>query len=303
MINKVLLKRILELEKKLREIETREAKTKKLVLTLKNGCEAIFRLINVNEMNKEKLRNIFLNIIANLQSQSSKDYIFNEKGVLYKQAFMDLVKTDESNVLFIFKLRNSNDISFALTFIKSKFTPFITIEDDYIIGVIDRNKIKEFEEIKYIPYLADGEYKEIQFFVVFFETEELNFNILKRALDIFKRFFIKPSFEKKHYVHYSLIKNQIIDLELLEIEKEKKEYEFLYYMKYPEIEQTLRREVKNIAYIFALLDRIDSELEEIKKSKGTIIVVKRILNFIARNQMDNSIQEIVSILLEELERD
>jgi len=41
-------------------------------------------------------------------------------------------------------------------------------------------------------------------------------------------------------------------------------------------------------------------MEEIKQSKGTIMVVKRILHFIQRNQPDAQIQEMVGLIYKEL---
>jgi hypothetical protein len=72
-------------------------------------------------------------------------------------------------------------------------------------------------------------------------------------------------------------------------------------MKYPELDLKLRKEIKNIKFLLILLDRIDNELEEIKKSKGTILVVRRILSFIHKNQLDKDIQKLSELLMKELQ--
>jgi hypothetical protein len=65
----------------------------------------------------------------------------------------------------------------------------------------------------------------------------------------------------------------------------------------------IRKEIRNTKFVLALLDRIDNELVEIKKSKGTIIVVRRILNFIHRYQLDPEIQEMTKLISQELEKE
>jgi hypothetical protein len=301
MTNKYLLDRVKELENRIKEIDEKENKLKKLSINLRKNCNSILQISNINLSNKEKIIKSLNQLVSNLDIKND-DFIFDNNGNLYKEDFIKLIANNiEDKVLFVFKLRESNEVEFAKSFILSKFTPFVTIEDEIIIGVIDKDKLKEFEDTKFIPYFVDGEYKELKFFVAFFNVEEMNFNVLNRTLNIFKRFYLKPSFSDKSFVHYSMKHNKIIDFEVLKIEKKKKEFDYIYDMKYPEIEQNLRKEIKNIPYLLVLLDKIDNELNEIKKSKGSIIVVKRILSFIHRNQMDKSIQEIVEIISKELE--
>jgi len=301
MINKYLLDRVKELENRIKEIDEKENKLKKLSMNLKNSCDSVLRISKLNESVKERMEKNINQLVSNLGVEK-QDFIFDKNGTLYKEDFIKLIANNiKEKVLFVFKLRDSKELEFAKSFILSKFTPFVTIEDEKIIGVIDKDRLKEFENTKFIPYFVNGEYKELKFFVVFFDIEEINFNILQEALSIYKRFYLKPSFEFKSFVHYSMKNNKIIDFEVLKIQKQKKEFDYLYDMKYPEIEQNIRKEIKNIPYLLVLLDKIDNDLNEIKQSKGSIIVVKRILSFIHRNQMDKSIQEITEILMKELE--
>jgi len=301
MINKYLLEKVQDLEEQIKEIKIKEDKLKKLSLNIRSNCLSILNITTIDKSQKEKIEKNMAILSSNLGVEH-KDFIFNKDGVLYKDDFIKLVSPNiKDKVLFVFELRDLNEIEFAKSFILSKFTPFLTIENQTIIGVIEKSILKEFEETKFVPYFANGEYKELNFFVVFFDTDSLNFNILEKAVRFFKRFYMKPSFKEKTFVHYSMKYNKIIDFEALKIAEQKKEFGYLYEMKYPEIEQRVRKEIKNIPFLLVLLDRIDSELNDIKKSKGTIIVVIRILSFIDRNQKDNSIQEIIAIITKELE--
>jgi hypothetical protein len=172
-----------------------------------------------------------------------------------------------------------------------------------VIGIIDKNRLKEFENTKFIPCFQNGKYEELQFFVMFFELQKLGKMEFKKANNIFDRFYLKPSMSDKSYVHYSLIENKIIDFELVEKEKIKKEYAYINELKYPEIENLIRKEIRNSKFVLALLDRIDTEIKEIKASKGTIIVVKRILSFIHKYQLDPQIQEMSNLINQELDRE
>ena len=301
MINKYLLYKVKELEENLRKIQVKEQKLKEITLNLKKNCNYLLEVMKQNKNIKDIIEKNINKLIFNLKIEAS-DFMFDNNGILYKEDFIKLLSKDINNkLLFVFKLRNSNEMELAKSFIVSKFTPFLTMDNSRIIGFFDRNKLKEIEETKFIPYFMNGEYKELKFFVVFFDIEEFNFKTLEKALGIFRRFYLKPSFSDKSFVHYSMKYNKIIDFEVLKREKQKREFSYLYEMKYPEIEQFIRKEIKNIPFLLVLLDKIDNDLNEIKKSKGTIIVVKRILSFINRNQMDSSIQEVVNLLWKELD--
>jgi hypothetical protein len=301
MLDNALLEKIKELEKKLITIQKKEEQLKKLSINLEKNCTSILQVTSLNSSIKNKIKKNIATLSFNL-GIDNKDYIFDDQGFLDIESFIKFLSIDTKNkTLFIFKLKNSNEIEFVKSFIISKFTSFISIEENKIIGFLNKDKIKEFENIKFIPYFVDGIYKEIEFFVVFFDIEEINFSILEKCLNIFKRFSLRPSLNEKSFIHYSLKDDMIIDFEALKIKKEEKKFAYLYNMKYPEIEPHLRKEIKNIPFLLVLLDKIDSDLNEIKKSKGTIIVVKRILKFIYRNQMEKSIQEMVKILMKEIE--
>ena len=298
---KYLLEYIEKLENDILETNEKETKLKKIIPNLKKLCTPIIETNLINNSIKEKINRFFNMLYSNLEIKTLNP-IYKD-GYIKQKNFLEI--TQQFNFskyyLFIFKLKNSNDVNFAVSFLKTKFTPLISINSNRIIGIIPKESSKEFEKLKSIPYFNNNEYKDLNFFVTFFELENLNSSVLKRVTNIFDRFIIKPSFDDKHYVYYSLKFNKIIDFEAIEKEKVKKEYSFLEDMSYPQIEILIRKEMKNIKLILALLDRVDNELKEIKKSHGTIIVVKRILSFIHKNQLDKTIQEMVELLSKELE--
>ena len=298
---KYLLEYIEKLENDILEFNEKENKLKKVVANLKKLCTPIIENSFTNSTIKEKI-NRFINMLYSNLEEKELNPIYKE-GYIRLKIFLEITQNFNFSkyYLFIFKLKDSNDVNFAVSFLKTKFTQLISIDSNRIIGIIPKETSKEFEKLKSIPYFKHNEYKDLNFFVTFFEIENLDETILKRVTNIFDRFIIKPSFDDKHYVYYSIKFNKIIDFEAIEKQKVKQEYSFLEDMSYPQIEILIRKEIKNIKLILALLDRIDNELKEIKKSHGTIIVVKRILSFIHKNQVDKTIQEMVELLSKELE--
>ena len=303
MNNRYLLNHIKELEDKLNKIEQKEQKLQKISLNLKKLCQPI---INVNLISKEVKEKIskYINSLINNLSIDKIERLYNEKGYLNKNKFFELIETVDfsDKLLFILKLKNSNEVEFASSFIETKFTPFVYVELNKIIGIVDKSQLKEFENTKFIPFFK-SKYEELKFFVIFFEIKEFSETDFKKAINIFDRFYLKPSMNEKSFVHYSLVENKIIDFELVEKEKIKKEFAYINELKYPEIETLIRKEIKNSKFVLALLDRIDTEIIDIKRSKGTIIVVKRILSFIHKYQLDPKIQEMTELISQELDRE
>ena len=303
MKNRYLLNHIQNLEKKLKDIKEKEEKLQKITLNLKKMCQSILDVNVVNNDKKLKINKYINSLAANLEVENIS--LFYKDRHLNKQVFFEIIsKLDmQKHLIFIFRLRDSKELEFAASFIESKFTPFLFIDVNKIVGVIDRENLKEFENTKLIPFFNNGEYKELKLFVMFFEVLTIDMNNFQKALNLFDRFFLKPSMSDKNYVHYSLIEDKIIDFELIEKEKIKKEFAYLNDLTYPEIESLIRKEIKNIRFVLALLDRIDNELKEIKKSKGKSIVVKRILAFINRFQLDEQIQEMCRLISLELDKE
>ena len=303
-MEKYLLDHIKNLENKLLELQDKEEKLKKVVNNLKKLSHPVLEISSVSRDIKEKIMKFHNTLHSNLGVEEVKT-LYNKDGYLNKNTFFELMKNFDlnKNVFFIFKLRDSNSIDVACSFIESKFTPFLSVDVNKIIGVISKDKLKEFENTKFIPCFRDNKYEELHFFVIFFELSEFNEIEYQKASNLYDRFALKPSISDKNYVHYSLIHNKIIDFELIEKENIKKEFAYINELKYPELENLIRKEIRNPKFVLALLDRIDNELNNIKKSKGTIIVVKRILSFIYKFQLDPEIQEMTKLISQELDRE
>ena len=301
-MEKHLLKHIKTLEDELKHLKQKEEKLQKVALNLKKLCQPILNIKIVNQDVNTKIIK-YLNTMINNLDTKHKDSLYHDNGYLQKEKFFDLTNKLEFGeyLFFIFKLRSSNEIEFASSFIESKFTSFMFVDVTKIVGVIKKKDLKEFESIKFIPFF-DGKYEELKFFVIFFEMDNLNENSYKKASNLFDRFYLKPSMAEKSYVHYSLTDDKIIDFEVIEKEKIKKEFSYINELKYPEIETLIRKEIRNPKFVLALLDRIDTELNDIKNSKGTIIVVKRILSFIHKYQLDPQIEQMSKLISQELDK-
>jgi len=303
MNDRYLLSHIQKLENKLKEIEQKEEKLKKISLNLKKMCQSILDVNIIAGDKKLKINKYINSLISNLEIEQINKF-YNGR-YLDKKVFFEIAsKLDmQKHLFFIFRLRDSKEIEFASSFIDSKFTPYLFIDINKIVGIIQRDKLKEFENTKFIPFFKDGIYEELKFFVIFFEIDKIEPMNFQKAINLYDRFYLKPSMSDKNYVHYSLIEDKIIDFELIEKEKIKKEFAYISDLTYPEIENIIRKEIKNVRFILALLDRIDNELKEIKKSKGRSIVVKRILGFIHKFQLDEQIQEMCKLISQELEKE
>jgi len=303
MNNRYLLEHIQTLEKRLKEAQQKEEKLKKVALNIKKLCQSILDISSVNNDKKMKITKYINSLIGNLEIEEFetfyKDKYLNRKVFFEIASKLDMTK----HLIFIFRLRDSKELEFASSFIDSKFTPYFFIDINKIIGIIPKDKLKDFENTKFIPFFKEGIYNELHFFVIFFEMADTEVDNFQKALNLYDRFYLKPSMSDKHYVHYSLIEDKIIDFELIEKEKIKKEFAYVNDLTYPEIENLIRKEIKNIRFILALLDRIDTEIKEIKKSKGRSIVVKRILSFIHKHQLDEQIQEMCRLISQELEKE
>jgi len=300
-MEKYLLDEIKKLELELEKSNKRVNKIKKIIFSLKEKCNSLLNVTLLNSEKKEKILHYF-DWILNLQVEERDRFFKN--GYLKKGVFFKLVSELElSNYLFfIFRLKGNDNINLnvAYGYIESKFATFLSLDSNRIIGIIPKSRLKEFEKIDTISFFKD-KYIELDFFVIFFEIAKLDEIQFKKAINLFDRFFLKLSFKDKSFIHYSLIEDRIIDFEAIEKEKIKREFSFIYELKYPELEIMIRKEIKNIKFLLVLLDRIDSELKEIKSSQGRKIVVKRILGFIFKNQMDSEIQKITQLLFQAIE--
>ena len=165
-MDKFLLEHIKNLEKLLDEVEEKENKLKKISFGLKKLCQPIMQMSVVKEDTKEKVLKYISTLNSNLEiKKSDKMY---EGNTLNKGMFFRLLSKIEIKeyLFFIFRLRDSSEIEFASSFIESKFSPFLSIDFNKILGIIPKKQLKDFEDTKFIPFFKDS-YKELDFFVTF----------------------------------------------------------------------------------------------------------------------------------------
>ena len=293
MIN-VLLSRIKNLEEKLNQISKNNEEARNELLELFKQCRVA----------KEK-KNIFKkNLVEALNKiETVKEENFFDNNVLKYKAFLDICKNlSKGYFVFIDANYNSNIQQFILGFVINKISPFFTLNENIIIGLVDEEQYKKLKTINIITYYNsnDAEFSDIDLYKMFFQTDEYDFYAIEKAKKIFKEFRLRPAYKNKHFIEYSLIKNKITDFEREKLNKQKEKYAFVYEETYPNLEIKLKRELNNLPFILAVIERIDKEMEDIKNSKGTENVVSRMLNFIDLHLPDNTIKEEVKFLRSKL---
>ena len=232
-----------------------------------------------------------------------KEYFF-ENGILTFHAFIMLINNLKNGYLLIvdFENKNSEKNRYILSFFSKKFSSFFSTDNKYIYGIIYDYEMKDLKSLNTINYFnpINEEFDEIELFKIIFESNKFNSENIYKAKKVFSEFRIRPSFKNKHYIEYSLIKNKLIDFEKEKINKEKEKYQYIYDETYPNLEIKLKKEINNIPFILAVLERIDREIEKIKNSRGTINVVIRILNFIDLHSNEKGLKEVVQYLRSKL---
>lgn len=293
MVN-ILLKRIKNLEEKLDEVSKENEKAKNEILELYKECK-----ISKDKKNKFK-KNLFaaLNKIQIVKEEN----FFDDNALKYK-AFLDICKNFHTGYLVLIEADYQLDIQkFILGFLINKVSPFFTINENIIIGFVDELQYKNLKAINLITYYNpyNAEFNDIDLYKIFFDTDEYDFHTVEQAKKIFKEFRLRPSYKNKHFIEYSLTKDKIIDFEREKLNRQKDKYAFIYDKTYPNLESDLKREIKNIPFVLALLERIDKEINEIKKSKGTINVINRMLNFIDLHLPESPLNDEVKFLRSKL---
>jgi hypothetical protein len=283
MDRKILLERIKFLED---QIKNREL----LIEKLQKNCKI------PNEKKEEILRII--------ENQEKITEFFSENGLLKFEAFLKLLENIKNAFLLLVDYNDKNNLKtkYLLTFFTKKFSSYFTKDTDYIYGIVFENELKKLKELNNINYFnpLNEEFDEIEIYKVIFAAEKFNLKNLLQAKKIFSEFRIRPSFKDKHYIEYSLDKNKLIDFEKEKLNKEKEKYYFIYDETYPNLEIKLKKEIDNIPFVLALLERMDKELDKIKNSRGIINVIIRILNYIDLHTDENGIREVVKYLRKKL---
>jgi len=276
MVN-LLLNRIKELENKIELITKNNTEVKEEIIMLFKKCK-------VDKNIKEDFKKQFLSIIEKLEINLNSSFF--KENILKFNSFLEIAKNINDGYLVIINASYNEEIkNFILGFLINKISPFFTLDKDMIIGVIDDKQYKQIKQITSIPFFNPHtqDFIEIELKKMIFSSDIFDFNTIHNAQHIFKEFQKRPAYKNKHYIEYSLIKHKIIDFEKEKLDKQKEKYSYIYEESYPNLEFKLKREIKNIPFVLAVLERIDKEIEDIKNSKGTINVVNRMLNYIDLN--------------------
>ena len=294
MVN-ILLNRIKNLEEKLNTILKENEEVKNELLELYKQCK-------VPKEKKNGFKKNLLKSLGKIEISKEEDSFFDGNILKYK-AFLDICKNLHTGYLVFINADYPSDIQkFILGFLINKISPFFTINENIIIGLVDEKQYQKLKAIKIITYYNsyNAEFNDIDLYKIFFDTDEYSFFILEKAKKVFKEFRIRPAYKNKHFIEYSLTKDKLIDFEREKLNRQKEKYDYVFEKTYPNIEIDLKREIKNIPFVLALLERIDKEMDEIKKSKGTINVVNRMLNFIDLHLPESTVSEEVRFLRSKL---
>ena len=290
----LLLNRIKELETKLEKITTNNEEAKEQILTLFKKCK-------VDKETKDNFKKQLLSAINKLETEKS-DKFFNDNFLKFN-SFLEIAKNINDGYLVIINADYPDEIKkFIISFLIKKVSPFFTLDKKAVIGIVNDKQFKELKSIDSIPFFnpQTQDFMEIELKKMIFDSDTFDFNAINKAQKIFKEFQKRPAYKNKHYIEYSLIKDKIIDFEREKLDKQKEKYAYIYDETYPNLEFKLKREIKNIPLVLALLERIDKEIDKIKDSKGTINVVNRMLNFIELNIEE--LRDEVGVLREKIKQ-
>jgi hypothetical protein len=238
-----------------------------------------------------------------LEKQNRINEYFFENGILKFEAFVKLMKGINGYLILIdFNDKNELKLKYILSFFTKKFSTYFSKDNEFIYGIVYENELKELKTLNKISYFnpINEEFDEIEIYKIVFESQKFNTEDIFRAKKIFSEFRIRPSFKNKHYIEYSLSKNKLIDFEKEKLNKEKEKFQYIYEETYPNLEIKLKKEINNIPFILALLERIDKEIDQIKNSRGTINVIVRILNYIDLHTNEDGIKEVIKFLRNKL---
>ena len=293
MVN-ILLNRIKELENKLAQIEKNNNKAREEILELFKECK-------IDKSKKDKFKNRLKKTIFKLQIPKN-EYFFD--GIVLKyNSFAEILKTMDHGYLVIIEADFKKEIKqFVLGYLINKISPFFTLDKDLIIGFLNEEQLKKLKKIKDISYFnpETNEFSDVEIYKIFFENDTFTLFDIEKAKKIFKEYRKRPSYKNKHFIEYSLSKNKITDFEEDKLNRQKEKYAYIYDETYPNLEYKLKKEIKNIPFVLAVLERIDKELDEIKNSKGIINIVNRMLNYVELNLPERGIIDEIKILREKL---
>jgi hypothetical protein len=243
-------------------------------------------------------------ILKLIEKQNPINEFFFENGILKFDAFFKLLQGLKNGYLLLVDYDNKDNLNtkYILIYFTKKFSSYFSKDSDYIYGIVYENELNELKLLNKINYFnpINEEFDEIEIYKIIIESNNFTSNSLYEAKKIFSEFRFRPSFKNKHYIEYSLTKNKLIDFEQEKLNKEKEKFHFIYDETYPNLEIKLKKEINNIPFVLALLERMDLEINEIKNSRGTINVIVRILNYIDLHTNEEGIREVIKFLRNKL---
>jgi len=264
----LLFERIRDLENKIEKISSLKSKILKL-----------FKECKIPKEKKEKFKKELKKVLEEIEVEKNN---FFENNFLKYEIFLELIKNSKNGYLVLIDASFPNEIQyFILGFLVNKISPFFTLKDNLILGFIDEEAYKELKSMKTIPYYnpLTLEFIEIPLYKVFFSFENLTKNKILRAKEKFNEFKIRPTYKNKHFIEYSLELDKLINFEREKLNKEKKKFKDLMEEPFANLEIKLKRN-NDLSFVLAILEKIDSEIDKIKSSKGIMNIVIRILNYI-----------------------
>lgn len=264
----LLFERIRDLENKIEKISSLKSKILKL-----------FKECKIPKEKKEKFKKELKKVLEEIEVEKNN---FFENNFLRYEIFLELIKNSKNGYLVLIDASFPNEIQyFILGFLVNKISPFFTLKDNLILGFIDEEAYKELKSMKTIPYYnpLTLEFIEIPLYKVFFSFENLTKNKILRAKEKFNEFRIRPTYKNKHFIEYSLELDKLINFEREKLNKEKKKFKDLMEEPFANLEIKLKRN-NDLSFVLAILEKIDSEIDKIKSSKGIMNIVIRILNYI-----------------------
>ena len=269
----LLLERIKYLENELNEESKKIEKSKSEII-------ALFKKCRVPQNKKDVFKTQFLKIMNNLNLNIKAEFF--ENNFLKYSAFLQIIENMNNKYLVLIDANfNENIQKFVLGFLMKKISPFFTIDENIIFGIIDEVQYEELKNLKTIPYYnhLTYEFSEIFLYKVLFFSDNFTYAELEKAKTIFKGFRLRPMYKNKYFIEYSLSFDKIVDFEKEKFNKQKMKYSYIFDESFANIEVKLKRE-KDISFILVVLEKIDKEIDKIKSSKGIENIVIRILNYI-----------------------
>ena len=141
----ILLQKVKELEKELKEIKSKNEKSKEMLLNLYKECK-------VNKEKKDRFTKTLLKALTLLDLNKIETF-FDDNNALKYASFLEIVKNINSGFLIIVDADLDDEKrKFVMGFLINKISPFFTLYNNKIIGIIDEKQFKDLKSLNKIPY-------------------------------------------------------------------------------------------------------------------------------------------------------